>query len=90
MTIKYEDALYRGTLYVNDNKIDTPEQLVNPSLENNVYVVLANRYHFYETPWELNDKFDLTIILDGKNFKTRGFFKNKTRTIILKGNLKEI
>ena len=90
MTIKYEDALYRGILYVNDNKIETPEQLVNPSLENNVYVVLANSYYFYETPWEKNDKFDIEISLNGKTFKSWGLFRNKTRTIVLKGDLKEI
>jgi hypothetical protein len=90
MTIEYEAALYEGTLYVNDNEISTPEQLVNPSLENNVYVVLANRYHFYETPWEKDDKFDVKISLDGKSFSSWGWFRNKTRTIVIKGNLKEI
>jgi len=89
MYIEYEEALYEGTLYINNELVDTLTKLKNPSITNNVYIEISNRYHFYETPWERDDKFDVTIMLDGKNFGTWGLFKNKSRRIILKGNFIE-
>ena len=86
MKINYEGDLYEGELYINNELVDSLDKLKNPS-ENHVYVEISKRYHFYETPWEKDDKFDLRILVEGKWFETWGWFINKTRKIVLKGKL---
>ena len=90
MQVKYEDALYEAELYIDWELVDSLKDLKNPTLKRQVHVVFPSRYHFYETPWEKEDRFYVQISLDGKWFSSRGMFINKTRTIVLKSNFEEI
>lgn len=86
MKANYEDLWYEGKLYADGELINDYKELeaLHPvDRSKNVYIEFNKRYHFYETPWEKDDRMDITIEIDGNEYLTRGTFRNKTRTFII-------
>jgi len=94
MILHYEEQEYPITLYHNGEVVDTIEKIDElktlPRGGDNVYAVINGSYHFYETPWEYDDRTEVELELDGVKYSTKIFFKNKTKQVFVKDILTKI
>ena len=90
MKAKFEDLWYEATFFVNHEEVKDPNKISDIKPEDHVHFLFNKRYHFYETPWEIDAKSEIELDFGDRQFEGIGFFKNRTREFIIKSELVEI
>lgn len=93
MIAYFEEDPYEVNIYKDEEIIDTPEKIENLGEIKNtdkIFILFGSQYHFYTTPWEVEDMSEIEIEIDGNRYKCTGIFRNRTRQFYIKTPLEKI